>query len=381
MIEPHIIRASDISPRNNECWWENMAWTKREHSKGQINRAGKALIALQKEDPAREEAVAIVDNWRACHSYPLQVIKMTLLTRAKKIDKNALIAQRLKRRPSIVIKLRDNKNMKLSQMQDIAGCRAVMNTVADVRKLVKKYEDSYSKSRKDRPEWDGSKDFNYIDNPKSDGYRSVHLIIRYDSSSEEHNAHKDQRVEVQIRSKLQHLWATAVETAQVFTGQALKSRVKRANKDWLRFFALVSSAFAQREKCTIVPVTPKKLDETIRELRKIAKRENIMGNLRGWSDTIHHLEERSGPGDDLFLLILDPLKKSLSINPFGKENIVEAEAEYKRVEKDTENDPNIQVVLVSVESVDALRKAYPNYYVDTGEFISAVERVLGKRKR
>ena len=99
---------------NPEWWWERMAWSIRQFSKGQIDRAGDALLVLSKGDPAREAAIAVVDNWRACHAYPLQAVKMTLLHRAKKIDNTALIAQRLKRRPSIELKLRDNPNMKLS---------------------------------------------------------------------------------------------------------------------------------------------------------------------------------------------------------------------------------------------------------------------------
>src|SRR5262245_47079255 len=103
-----------------------MPWVERAYSKGRIDRSGQALITLSKWDDARDEAIKVVDNWRSCHAYPLQIIKMTLLNRAKKIDGDALIAQRLKRRPSIEIKLRDNPHMKLSQMQDIGGCRAVL---------------------------------------------------------------------------------------------------------------------------------------------------------------------------------------------------------------------------------------------------------------
>jgi hypothetical protein len=44
---------------------------------------------------------------------------MTLLNRARQVDEKALVAQRLKRFPSIYKKLGDNPNMKLSQMQDI----------------------------------------------------------------------------------------------------------------------------------------------------------------------------------------------------------------------------------------------------------------------
>ena len=60
--------------------------------------------------------------------------------------------------------------------------------------------------------------------------------------------------------------------------------------------------------------------------------------------------------------------------------MAEAQALYKKQEKDTDSDPLIQVVLVSAESVGALRKAYPNYYVDTKDFVNAVQKELAKKK-
>ena len=357
-----------------------MAWTGRKYTKGQIDRAGEALIALGKDDPAREEAIAVVDNWRACHAYPLQVIKMTLLNRAKKITPRALIAQRMKRRPSIEIKLLDNPNMKLSQMQDIGGCRAVLQNVKEVRRLVDVYKKFHAKSgkgqSKGRSSWDGSEAFDYIKNPKPDGYRSVHLIFRFQSPSPERKIFNGQRIEIQIRSNLQHAWATAVETAQLFTGQALKAKVKNANEDWLRFFALTSAAFARREKTAPVPGTPDNQDDLVRELKEIVEREKIITCLLGWNDTIHHIEEQARGDAHAFLMVLDPTKKTLRVWSFTKDQLAEAQEQYKQWEKDTESDSRIQVVLVSVESVRALPKAYPNYYVDTKDFVNAVQREL-----
>jgi len=40
-------------------------------------------------------------------------------------------------------------------------------------------------------------------------------------------------IEIQIRSKLQHIWATAVETVGFFTGQAIKSN--EGEKEWNDF--------------------------------------------------------------------------------------------------------------------------------------------------
>lgn len=352
-------------------------WVERRSTKGEIDRAGRALVELAPDDPRREAAIDVVDNWRSCHAYPLQVIKMTLKHRAKKIDKDALIAQRLKRRPSIEIKLRDNPNMKLSQMQDIGGCRAVLKTTKQVERLVRRYKKYNAKSPKDRSRWDGSDDFDYIRHPKPDGYRSIHLIFRFQSPSPNRKCFNGQRIEIQIRSKLQHLWATAVETAQVFTGQALKSKVKRASEEWLRFFALASSLFALRENCPPVPETPENRDELIREIREIMDREKIAQSLWGWNNTIHWLEDKKVPKADMFLLLLDPHKRTLKVTPYEQDESDAAQKDYEQLERETEKDPHIQVVLVAVEDLAALRKAYPNYYVDTSGFIQAVSYEIG----
>jgi Region found in RelA / SpoT proteins len=364
-----------------EEWWEYMAWAARIYSKGRIDRAGYALLELGPDDPAREEEIAVVDNWRSCHGLPLQVIRMTLGNRAKKIDPDALIAQRLKRRPSIEIKLRDNANMQLSQMQDIGGCRAVMSNLAKVKELVAAYKEAHAKNPKTRSDWDGSDAFDYIERPKPDGYRSVHLVFRFCSDSPERAIYNGQRIEIQIRSKLQHLWATAVETAQLFTGQALKSKVKNASDEWLRFFALTSSAFAMREKSPTVPGIPKDRELLREELQKLINTSDIMQSLTDWNDVIHMLEVPEKPGAYFYVLTVDVTKRTLHVDPYRRDQAVAAQTAYDAAEKSTEKDENIQVVLVSVDDITALRKAYPSYYIDTKDFIAAVERELAWRKK
>ena len=301
---------------------------------------------------------------------------MTLFRRSRRIDQDALVAQRLKRRPSIEIKLRDNPNMKLSQMQDIGGCRAVLSSIGKVRQLVKMYKEAHAKSPKNRSDWDGADDFDYIACPKPDGYRSVHMVFRFQSSSPEHEIYNGQRIEVQIRTKLQHAWATAVETAQLFTGQALKSKVKNASEDWLRFFTLASSLFALREKSPTVPGAPDNRADTIAELREITARTDIMQSLSNWNDTVHLLELKDEPGAYFYLLTLDAAARNLRVQQFRKDEAVQSQTEYDKVEKEADKNPNLQVVLVSTDDLGALRKAYPSYYVDTKDFIHAVKQKL-----
>lgn len=355
-----------------------MAFAKRWHSKGRIDRAGKELITLPPTDPLMDETLDVINNWRACHGFPLQSIKMTLLMRAKSVYPSALIAQRLKRLPSIAIKLRDNPNMKLSQMQDMGGCRAILRNMAQVDRLVQIYEKSRSTNPKGRPEWAGKSD--YVTNPKEDGYRSIHLIYKYRSLVSDKRIYNDQRIEIQLRTALQHAWATAVEIAQTFTGQAMKSKIKTANTTWLRFFALMGSAIAMREKRPLVPNTPTNKSDLVEELRDAATTENILQCLVGWGNTIKFLEREAGSplkafqNPYMFLLYLDTKKETLQISAFRKDQLKEAEATYLVAERNSGE--STQVVLVSVESLGALRKAYPNYFADTTDFVAAVRQEI-----
>jgi len=89
------------------------------------------------------DSLDVINNWRSSHSGPLLHMRMLLTNNAKGVDHNSLIAQRIKRLSSIELKLSRFPTMKLSQMQDIGGCRAIMGSVSQVRSLsqrVKKAE-------------------------------------------------------------------------------------------------------------------------------------------------------------------------------------------------------------------------------------------------
>lgn len=59
--------------------------------------------------------------------------------KGRAISKNCIVAQRIKRFESIQSNLSREPSMKLSQMQDIGGCLAVMLNVAHVEALVQLY--------------------------------------------------------------------------------------------------------------------------------------------------------------------------------------------------------------------------------------------------
>jgi putative GTP pyrophosphokinase len=104
-----------------------VAFVERHYSKNQINKAGDILIAPETYSDADQEwASQVLANWRACHGYPINTFQATLRQKLKTIDKRAIVAQRLKRAPSIILKLQRFDGMKLARMQDIGGLRAVV---------------------------------------------------------------------------------------------------------------------------------------------------------------------------------------------------------------------------------------------------------------
>lgn len=350
-----------------------MNWSEPKYSKTRVNKAGDYFKG--DKTITEDEALKIFDNWRAAHSYPMQVFNVRLINTAKTLDSNSLVSQRLKRASSIIAKLNrkyDGRSptMQLSQMQDIGGCRAILSDVSLARKLsVEKYEKGDLKHKL-------VKKNDYITNPKSDGYRGIHLIYSYKSDKNK-KQYNGLLVEVQIRSKLQHLWATAVETVGFFTRQAIKS--SEGTPEWNEFFKLVSSAFATKEDCMVVPNTPTDQNELF---KLIAQKENELGvidKIKRWTSTMRILDDDSlRRGAKFFLLRLNINDETLRIHRFTKQEEQKALDMYASLEKEYSKNRDYDIVLAGVDKAHDLKKAYPNYYADMGEFIQKLEEILKK---
>jgi len=353
-----------------------MTWAKpNENSKSRLDLAGSVLASKKSPNIKKEEAIEILNNWRASHSYPMHVFKMRLKRVSQKIDLQSLAVQRLKRVPSILSKLQrkysgKKPTMKLSQMQDIAGCRVVMPNVILAKELYQKYYSNGDLKHSKVNEKD------YITYPKKDGYRCIHLIYRYGSDKGKTD-YNGLLVEIQIRSQLQHVWATAVETVDFFTKQAIKSN--KGEKEWTDFFRLVSSAFAKMENCTTVPNTPADEKELYSQIKKIEKELQVRMKMKTWAESIKFFDEtRNKPNVDFFLLELDTLQGRLLITSYPKKMEKKAIFDYSEAEKRNQGKKEYDVVLVGADTSSDLKKAYPNYFVDTKEFLKYLQKILDK---
>lgn len=354
-------------------------WTTPAYSGTRRTKAGIALA----RDIESDEDLEVIDNWRSSHAVPLQTIKMLLKSRAKSVDSTAVVAQRLKRLPSIRSKLK-RETMRLQQMQDFGGCRAIVKDMLAVRNLIKKFEESFEKNPKradlKRHKLVDKRD--YIRGPKKDGYRSAHYVLEYQSSTPHLQPFVGHLIEVQIRTKLQHAWATAVEIVDTFTGQSLKSSLKTniGDKHWRRFFAVISNVFALLEGSTPVEDMPGSFLQLKRELRDLAARTDVETVLRGLSTAVSHTGKQPKVKKAAsYVLRLNIKDRMVNISTFQREDA--AQLRFFEDERTYADNPDMQIVQVSVEQMQALRTAYPNYYLDTSMFLDALQRATAPIRR
>lgn len=359
-----------------------MAFVRPQHSRKQVDRAGDCL----REEPFNVlnylNALPVITNWRAAHAYPLNTFQATLRHRLKTLGLDATTApvgQRLKRLPSIESKLKRFDQMSLARMQDIAGLRAVVPSISSLKSIRQSYENSTRFAHELRTTHD------YVNDPKDDGYRSIHLIYRYQNllAPEYNGLH----VELQLRTRLQHAWATAVETVDTFANQAIKAG--RPTPQWRDFFLLASAAFANIEKQPL-PSALRTLSqgEIIERLHKIENELNVIVRLRGFSVAADKIQ-RSGRSKSAYhLVILDTERHVLNITSYSAKDLDEATDAYAEAEKRTAAGEPIDAVLIAGGGVEQLRKTYPNYFLDSTDFVrrissmcNLVDNSTGKLKK
>lgn len=318
------------------------------YSKKQIDKAGKTIVNRDVSQEEIDKAFAILNNWRAAHVSPLNTISSSLTSN----NSNAIVVQRLKRLDSIIGKLRRFPQMNFSKMQDIGGCRIILDNIDHVYQSIIYYEPP-NKS------FTLKKENDYIQNPKTSGYRSYHMVYQSNDSL---------LVEIQFRTYLQHLWATALETMSIYMGTNLKSGIGK--EDILRFFVLVSSLFALKEGTPVCPDTSNNPKELIAEIRELDNQFHILEKLSTMSAKFNPSNESKG----YYLMELDTLTNKLEINYFPMNQAQEAIQLYKHME--SLQIPIFNTVLVSASSFNTLKRAYPNYFLDTSQFIAILKELL-----
>jgi len=360
-------------------------WVYPKYSRTHVKRSGETL--RNSENPFNEiDAMEALNNWKAAHELPLHYIMKTVKKYSNEISKISTIVQRRKRTESILLKLNQLPKLDLARMQDLVGFRIVFRhddpkkNLACVDELIKKISTSRMRSKVTRST-------DYIKNPRDSGYRSIHSIFKYNSNT--YPDHKNMQVELQIRTKIQHYWATAVETVEMFERAHLKQGL--GDKNWLEFFRLMSRLMAIDEGSTEVSDEEKKL--LLKELRDVSIKIDASSRLAIISLQSKILQVayvnikkgmKSNLGYMLLRLDLKPMinnskesadktkarsKTPITITTFDKNDEFKATEQYSRMEKETHENRDVFVLLAKAQDVKSLKNGFPNYFADITEFI------------
>ena len=280
------------------------------------------------------------------------------------INENDLIviARRLKRIESIQIKLKRFKTMRLSTLQDIAGVRAVLKDERALNKAFSLLRSQSSKNTLKRLD-------NYHSIPKDDGYRGVHLVYQ--------NA-KNKMIEIQLRTQLQHIWATAVEIYGALQQTSFKTG--EGDKKWKNFFLLLSSYFALKENCSPTKAHEKLSEKKIKsQLKKAIKELNVIERLNASTCGIKIIISRYNKTKKIgkyALLELDLKNKTTTLEIFNKKDLPKAIEIYTQRELAIKKEDLKNIVFVNIEDLDKIQQSYPNYFLDSHKLLEILSKII-----
>lgn len=161
-------------------------------SKTQIDRLGDRL----RKGVVSDDDLRLLDTYRRDFFDAYEIVvkaireKLALEPTGRPAKSTTSISDKLRR-----------ESIRLSQVQDIAGCRLVVGDIAAqnlaVESLKKLFPDCVIVDRRER---------------SSHGYRAVHVIVNYLGKS----------IEIQVRTSLQHVWAELSEKFSDVVDPAIK---------------------------------------------------------------------------------------------------------------------------------------------------------------
>lgn len=318
-------------------------------SKSKVNRAGDLVRA----GAATAADLSIIDEWRAAHRNVLNTFQAILRTRTRNLP--VTVAQRHKRRNTILEKLARFPKMQLSRMDDVAGCRLIFDSIDELYS----FRDSVLAARFKHERRNEIDKYDYIKRPKLTGYRGIHDVYSYDVNSPNGEDFKGLLVEIQYRTLVQHTWATAVEVIGYVTES--QPKFEQGDTRYHEAMAYASDLLARYFENRKGPHEDLSDKEVVRKFRQY---DRDLGLLRTLGN-LNAVDTEITTKKNTILLITSDGK--LEVRSYR-----DATTAIQMLFDLEEQRPGTDVVLVRAETSEEIRLAFKNYFSDATDFVRMV---------
>jgi len=323
-------------------------------SKSLIDNAGKALSRDTETDVDKYiKYTEAFDEYRKNHLVPLSKTTIEVQQWLAQYGKEYFIAQRLKRKPQILRKLL-RFSARLSQLQDIGGARIIVDQNSDVDGVVKFLVGRF----KGNKELKIVKQTDYRGEGREDsGYRAYHLILERDGY----------RMELQVRSKIQHYWAETIERTSIVYGHYIKEL--EGDPIIIEYFKCLSDLFYEIESGRIPDAALKNRVEELRiqseEIIQNADEKNVFNSHvnEGVVKDLEEKERRMGePGLNNWIFVFNWTIGSFVMWKMIANDPEEAIRQYVKYENMYTSENGYEVVLVGSSEVATVRQTHSHYF-------------------
>lgn len=311
-------------------------------------------------DKARAlEVFQVAHSWRDSHAYPMTRVRRAVAGQCRRLKIKCFSAARVKQMKSIRKKLHGS-HIGLWQMQDLGGCRAVVTTIADVRAVVAACQDHLPHKLF------GQND--YISEIKDLGYRSYHLKYEFQPSDDDEEPFAKRRIEIQIRTRLQHSWATATEAVGLYLNEDMKHG--QGDARWLRLFRLIAEEFALTEGC-LPDETLSERKRRLQEIRDIDADVKALSTLESVNSAFKYVEDYKFQDRTKFVVLtFDRIAGRVGVRGFDDPK--KGAGFYDSTDIRSRD---VVSVMVELDRIENLQAAYPNYFGDVKVFADNLRRI------
>lgn len=322
-------------------------------SKSNIDRAGVGLAKENYKDA--DEWIGyedVLDEYRKAHLQPLTETTLELQAWLTGYESDYYIAQRLKRKPQIIRKL-GRLSVRLTQLQDIGGCRIIVEKNADVDRLLVFITDQVERQSALSIE----RITDYRDRGRDiTGYRALHVLL----------SRGGYKLELQIRSRIQHYWSESIERTSVVYGYYLKEN--EGDPAVIGYFQRLSDAFFELESGREPSAKTKlEIDQLKAQSEKIIEssdRGRVLDSYvnEGIIKTLTEIEARNPNPINNWIIVFDwntGAFVSWDIVGRSSEDAMEA---YVRYENSYPVEKNFEVVLIGSSKVATVRRTHSHYF-------------------